>query len=102
MRRFPFPVVLALVSALAPPAAPGLPEPDSEEWTYLENESFRLGVHRASGAMNSSCSYLAPIKTFALKPALQVDYDAYLCLGSASEIRSRFTALQSGRPNTIR
>ena len=52
--------------------------------------------------MTSSCSCLAPIKTFALKPALQVDYDAYLCLGSASEIRSRFTALQSGRPNTIR
>ena len=85
----------------------------SEHWAaYLNKDGFGLGVfvpiarrmtyYHFRGAMNSSCSYLAPIKTFALKPSLQVDYDAYLCLGSASEIRSRFTALQSGRPNAIR
>ncbi len=55
-----------------------------------EATCYRFG----EGALRpDSCSYLAPVKTFALTPGLVWEYDAWLTLGSVEEIRARFAAL---------
>jgi hypothetical protein len=38
----------------------------------------------------SSCSYFAPIRTMAVVPGFQWDYDAWITLGASHEIRERF------------
>jgi hypothetical protein len=40
-----------------------------------------------------SCSYIAPLATFALKPGLVWEYEAWMTLGSVEEIRERFRDL---------
>jgi hypothetical protein len=44
---------------------------------------------------HGSCSYFAPLKRFAITPGLQFDYDVWLTIGSAADIRSRFSAIRS-------
>jgi hypothetical protein len=51
---------------------------------------YRFGADRtAPGA----CSYIAPLKRFALMPGFVFEYDAWITIGALSEIRERFTAL---------
>ena len=44
---------------------------------------------------HGSCSYFAPLKRFAITPGLQFDYDVWLTIGSAKEIRQRFGKIDS-------
>ena len=46
------------------------------------------GVVRAD-----SCSYIAPLATFALTPGLVWEYEAWMTLGSVEEMRARFAKL---------
>lgn len=50
-------------------------------------------TYRFQGGRGSSCSYIAPLRTFALTPDLTFSYEAYLTLGSVEQIRSRFSEL---------
>lgn len=46
---------------------------------------------------HGSCSYFSPLKSFAITPGLAFEYDVWLTIGTAQEIRKRFSALaQSG------
>jgi hypothetical protein len=45
------------------------------------------------GNEKADCSYLAPIRSFALTPGTVVDYTVVLALGSAEELRARFKTL---------
>lgn len=54
----------------------------------------KITTYRFKGGADSDCSYLAPIITFALRPGLVFDYEAYVCIGSAEEIRDRFKAIK--------
>jgi hypothetical protein len=78
----------------------------SENWAaYLDETDWGVGIYvpvaseatsyRFQGGGNSNCSYIAPITTFALKPDLVWQYDAYLTIGYLSDIRSRFTSLRA-------
>jgi hypothetical protein len=42
---------------------------------------------------HGSCSYFAPLKSFAITPGLAFEYDVWLTIGTAQEIRERFRAL---------
>lgn len=44
---------------------------------------------------SSACSYIAPITTFALKPGLTFEYEAWLALGTEDQIRKQFEALKA-------
>jgi hypothetical protein len=46
---------------------------------------------------HGSCSYFAPLKSFAITPGLTFEYDVWLTIGSAEEIRDRFRQLRSSR-----
>lgn len=45
---------------------------------------------------HGSCSYFAPLKRFAIMPGLRFEYDVWLTIGSASEIRERFRGISRG------
>ena len=76
----------------------------TENWAaYLNNEGRGLGVfvpgtvnatcYRYLGGNGSNCSYIAPLRQFALVPKLEFKYVAYFTLGTEKEIRSRFKRL---------
>ncbi len=44
---------------------------------------------------HGSCSYFAPLKRFAITPGLKFEYDVWLTIGSADEIRVRFSSIRS-------
>lgn len=44
---------------------------------------------------HGSCSYFAPIKSFAITPGMKFEYDVWLTIGSADDIRVRFKAIHS-------
>ena len=73
----------------------------SESWAaYIGEDGKGVGVYvpgvteatcyRFQGGRGSDCSYIAPLRTFALRPGLIFDYDAYFTSGTADEIRNRF------------
>lgn len=82
----------------------------SSEWVaYLDDNGWGVGiytpgtaeftVYRArgdgtTGPSGSACSYVAPLRTFALTKGLEVKYDVYLTIGSLDEIKSRFERLK--------
>lgn len=43
----------------------------------------------------SACSYIAPITTFALKPGMTFEYEAWLALGTEEEILKQFETLKA-------
>lgn len=45
------------------------------------------------GPKGGGCSYFAPIRTMAISPGLVFEYDVYLALGTAAELRERFAPL---------
>jgi hypothetical protein len=50
--------------------------------------------YRFRGGGKSNCSYIAPIQTFSLRPALVFEYHITLALGTPDQIRSTFQKLQ--------
>jgi len=44
---------------------------------------------------HGSCSYFAPLKSFAITPGLKFEYDVWLTIGSGEEIRKRFEEIHS-------
>ena len=42
---------------------------------------------------HGSCSYFAPLKNFAITPGMQFEYEVWLTIGSAKEVRERFGAI---------
>lgn len=73
----------------------------SESWAaYVGEDGKGIGVYvpgtteatcyRFQGGSGSDCSYLAPLKTFALTPDLTFEYPAFFTLGDAETIRERF------------
>ena len=44
---------------------------------------------------HGSCSYFAPVKIFPITPGLKFEYDVWLTIGSADDIRARFSAIHS-------
>jgi hypothetical protein len=57
-----------------------------------------LTCYRYGKDVNSpdSCSYFAPIRTMAVTPGFQWEYDVWITLGSATEIRDRFLQISRG------
>lgn len=45
---------------------------------------------------HGSCSYFAPLKRFAITPGLKFEYDVWLTIGTAPEIRERFGRISRG------
>lgn len=77
----------------------------TEAWVaYVDESGQGLGVfvpaateatcYRFQGRGDSSCSYVAPIKTFALTPGLEFSYTAWFTLGDVPTIRERFRELR--------
>ena len=59
---------------------------------YVPNSS-EATCYRFEGGSGSDCSYIAPLRTFALTKGLTFTYTAYLTLGTAESIRERFSLL---------
>jgi len=91
---------------------PGWPNENAkatESWAAFVNQSdWGIGVYfpekteltcyryegdRKSGPMGSACSYFAPILTFAISKGLVYEYDIYLKIGTAAEIRDSFSEI---------
>ncbi|XZE44456.1 hypothetical protein SH467x_004065 [Pirellulaceae bacterium SH467] len=77
----------------------------SESWAaYVDDSGQGLGVYvpgcseatcyRYQGGSGSDCSYIAPLRTFSLRPGLRFTYIAYFTLGTPATIRSRFQAIK--------
>ncbi len=80
----------------------------TEHWAaYVDTNNFGVGVfvpvadsitcYRFGDGKreHGSCSYFAPIKSFAITPGMQFEYDVWLTIGLADDIRSRFAAVRS-------
>lgn len=76
----------------------------SESWAaYVGKDGKGLGIYvpgtseatcyRFKGGSGSDCSYIAPLRTFALTPKLSFSYSAFFTLGDAETIRGRFLKL---------
>ena len=78
----------------------------TERWAaYVNTNNYGLGAY-VPGAdkltcyrfgdgkrEHGSCSYFAPLKSFAITPGTKFEYDVWLTIGSADEIRERFQGL---------
>lgn len=83
-----------------------------EAWAAYVNDQgegigiFVPGVTEATcyhfGRGKGECSYVAPLRTFALTEGLVFEYDAYLTLGDIETIRNRFRTLHEKNPNPKR
>ncbi|PQO27587.1 hypothetical protein C5Y96_18845 [Blastopirellula marina] len=77
----------------------------NENWVAYVNQDdigiglYVPGIEKATcyryQEANSACSYVAPIKEFALTPGLQHQYTVYLTCGSIEQIRLRFKVLHA-------
>lgn len=81
----------------------------SENWAAFVDESGKgVGVfvpesteatcYRFQGGANSSCSYVAPLRTFALTPQQTFSYTAYFTTGDIETIRQRFVKIHQQQP----
>jgi len=82
----------------------------SSEWVaYLDDNDWGIGIYTpgtpeftcyralgngTTGPEGSACSYVAPIRTFALTTGLELEYTVTLTIGTLAEIQSRFAALK--------
>ena len=80
----------------------------TEHWAaYVNTNNFGIGAlvpvadaltcYRFGDGQreHGSCSYFAPLKSFAVTPGLGFDYDVWLTIGSADQIRQRFEGIVS-------
>ena len=80
-----------------------------EHWAaYVDDSQWGIGVYSpgsplstnyrfnggSSGPTGGSCSYFAPLRTFAITKGLVFEYDVYLKIGTVDEIRSRFAQIR--------
>ncbi|NBR84307.1 MAG: hypothetical protein EB141_15815 [Verrucomicrobia bacterium] len=84
----------------------------TENWAaFVDGRDWGLGVcfpgtaemtcYRAPGKpgpAGSGCSYLAPIRTLAITNGFTMEYDAFLAIGTVSELRATFKKLSAIRP----
>jgi hypothetical protein len=81
-----------------------------EHWAaYVNKDNFGVGVLVAVADTltcyrfgdgkreHGSCSYFAPLKRFAITPGLKFEYDVWLTIGTATEIRERFERIWKGQ-----
>ncbi len=91
----------------------GLGASTSEWVAYLDDNNWGVGIYTpgttdftayracgdgTTGEKGSACSYVAPLRTFALTKNLVVEYDVYLTIGTLEEIRARFEKLKKQKP----
>ena len=80
----------------------------TENWAaYVDDTDFGLGVYVPVAnrltcyrfgdgrADHGSCSYFAPLTTFAITPGFTFDYKVHLTIGTLDQIRSRITDLHN-------
>jgi len=60
---------------------------------------YRYHADGTPGEKSAACSYIAPVRTFALKKGVRVEYDVYLTLGSLDEIHTCFSLLRNPNEN---
>jgi hypothetical protein len=76
----------------------------SDGWAaYVDDDGKGIGVYvpgtfeatcyRFEGGSGSDCSYIAPLRTFALTPELSFSYTVFFTLGDSDTIRERFATL---------
>lgn len=88
----------------------GLGASTSEWVAYLDDKGWGVGiytpgttdftVYRAlgngtTGPEGSACSYVAPLRTFALTKNLVVEYNVFITVGTLDEISNRFKELKN-------
>ena len=89
------------------PAFPNEPAKLSEHWAaWVNGQDHGVGLYvpvtdRATCyrygngvPRKDSCSYLAPLTRFALTPGLVWEYEAWVTIGTVSEIRERFQSIE--------
>lgn len=54
----------------------------------------QITCYRVRNGNRGDCSYLAPIRTIALKPGLVLEYEVVLTMGSLEEMRGKFANLK--------
>jgi hypothetical protein len=59
---------------------------------YFPHTDFAT-TYRVRNSGVGDCSYLAPIKTFALRPGLVFEYEAVMAIGTSGQIRAVFSRL---------
>ena len=95
-------IVPEVLSGIANPNAPST---QSEEWcAYVNASGYGIGLYTPGtdtavyytagagpgGATSGSCSYFAPIRNLHITPGFELNYQAYLTIGTIKEIRERF------------
>ena len=92
------------------PGWPNEGKKTTEHWAAFVNDAdFGIGVftpgtgdltcyryegNRKTGPTGAACSYFAPVRTLAITPGFTFEYDVWLTVGTASEIRARFDAVR--------
>lgn len=56
--------------------------------------AYRFEGDGTQGPEGSACSYFSPLRTFAVTPGLEFEYDVYLTLGTVETIRERFGRIE--------
>ncbi len=86
----------------------------TEEWfAFVDSGRHGIGVYTPgaheitayrhpgeAGPEGGGCSYAAPIRTLAVTPGLELEYDVYLTIGTVEEIRERFSGIRATRQGT--
>jgi hypothetical protein len=86
------------------PGWPNEPVVLSESWAaFVDKDGNGIGIYvpgtteatcyRFKGGSGSDCSYIAPLRTFAITPQLSFSYSACFTIGKAEAIRDRFMQL---------
>jgi hypothetical protein len=83
----------------------------TEHWAaYVNDEDFGLGVYVPIAKRltcyrfgdgkreHGSCSYFAPLTTFAVTPGFTFEYKVHLTIGALNKIRDRFQDLKTAAP----
>jgi hypothetical protein len=79
-----------------------------ENWAaYVDKNDFGVGAYvpvakeitcyRFGKGGKDSCSYFAPLTTFAIKPGMVFEYDLYVAVGTTAEIRAAFAKVREAR-----
>jgi hypothetical protein len=82
----------------------GFVGPDGRGVGVLFPGTDRITTYRhpgPAGPKGGGCSYFAPIRTMSITPGLVFEYDIYLTMGSAEEMRARFKPIALNYPNQL-
>ena len=84
----------------------------TEHWAaYVDTNNFGIGAYvpvansltcyryqAGKTSPQGACSYFAPITRFAIKPGFVFEYDLFMTLGTAEQIRTSFEAIHKAQP----